>query len=267
MVAGMSTPSLPADVIEVGDGFWNIRGSFKIGGIVDVGTQASLVRTGEGYLILDACELKDETRGWLDAQTDGGRRVRAVLHLHPFHTVFARRLHERYPKAPLYGTARHAAKLPGLPWEMLRTEDPALHARFADDLAFSVPRGVDFIPDNESLHFTSVLAFHPASKTLHVDDTLIYMELPRLLRSLKRDLLRLHPTLPKVLERRPGAVADFREWTRDLVERCRSMDNLCAAHSAVLLGRHHRGPPLAERVQAAVDAVSGKLAAHERKHG
>ncbi|MFW6066930.1 MAG: hypothetical protein ACOC97_01225 [Myxococcota bacterium] len=254
-------------MIEVGDGFWNIRGSFKIGGVVDVGTQASLVRTNDGYVILDACDFSDETRRWIDAQTRGGEDLVAVLHLHPFHTVFARALHQLYPKVPLYGTARHATKLPDLPWQPSRTEDPELHARFSGDLTFSVPRGVAFIPANESLHFASVLAFHPASRTLHVDDTLTYVRLPKLLRPFKRDLMMLHPALAKVLEPRSGAVSEFRDWTRELVERCRGVDNLCAAHSACLLARDDSGPPIAERVQAAVEKVAGTLAAHERKHG
>lgn len=262
----MSDHRTPSNVIEVGDGFWNLRGSFKLGGVLDVGTQASLVRTRDGYVMLDAIELSDETRGWLDARTRGGEDLAAVIHLHPFHTVFVRGLHALYPQAALYGTARHAAKLPDLPWQALHAEDPALHARFADDLRFSVPRGVDFIPANESLHFASVLAFHPASKTLHVDDTLVYLRLPRPLRALKRDVMRLHPTLPQVLQRRPGAAADFRDWTRELVADCRGVDNLCAAHSASLLGRDG-GPPIAERVQRAVDQVAGKVAAHERKYG
>lgn len=257
----------PANVIEVGDGFWNIRGSFKLGGIVDVGTQASLVRTRHGYVMLDACDVSDETRRWIDAQTHGGDEITAVLHLHPFHTVSARRLHDLYPKATLYGTARHAAKLPDLPWHALRTNDPALHEHFEDDLHFSVPRGVDFIPANESLHFASVLAFHPASGTLHVDDTLTYLQLPKLVHPFKRDMLMLHPTLGKVLQPRAGAVTEFRDWTRELVDRCRHVDNLCAAHAATLLGRDNDGPSIAERVQAAVERSASKLEAHQRKHG
>ena len=31
-------------IIKVSEHFWNIRGSFKIGGLIDIGTQASLVR-------------------------------------------------------------------------------------------------------------------------------------------------------------------------------------------------------------------------------
>ncbi|CAN5925248.1 hypothetical protein BH11MYX4_BH11MYX4_42480 [soil metagenome] len=250
------------------DGFWNIRGSFMIAGFYDLGTQASLVRRASGkFVVLDSCSIADDTRRWIHAQTRDGDDIEAILNLHPFHTLHVRSLHEAYPRAKLYGTARHRAKLADLPWQPLLTEDPALHEAFREDLGFSVPRGVDFIPKNENLHFSSVLAFHHASKTLHVDDTLLYMRVPWPFRLFKPDVTRLHPTLGAVLERRAGAAADFRAWARELVERTRDVQNLCAAHSTALLAGKNEGASIAARVEAAVRAVEGKLQAHERKFG
>jgi len=258
----------PRNVIEVADGFWNIRGSFMIAGIYDLGTHASLVRRASGkYLLLDACAFSDETQRWLRELTRDGEDLEAILHLHPFHTLHVRAIHEAFPNAKLHGTARHQDKLGDLPWQPLRTDDARLHAVFGADLGFSVPRGVDFIPQNEKFHFASVLAFHHASKTLHVDDTLLYLRVPCPFRLFKPDLTRLHPTLASVLERRPGAAADFRAWGRELVEAARNVQNLCAAHSAVLLARKNNGPSIGARVEAAVRNVSGKLAAHEHKYG
>jgi hypothetical protein len=258
----------PRNVIEVVDGFWNIRGSFMIAGFYDLGTHASLVRRASGkFVLLDACSIDHETRRWVHEQTRDGEDLEAILNLHPFHTLHVRSLHEAYPRAKLYGTARHHAKLEGLPWESLRVEDAALNEVFGEDLGFSVPRGVDFIPKNESLHFASVLAFHHASKTLHVDDTLLYMRVPWPFRLFKPDVTRLHPTLGAVLERRAGAVSDFRGWGRELVERTRDVQNLCAAHSTVLLAGKNEGASIGSRVEAAVKNVEGKLAAHERKFG
>jgi hypothetical protein len=257
----------PTNVIHVGEGFWNIRGSLKIGGILDVKTHASLVRRQRGgYVMLDACELDDEVKRWIGEETNGGADIEAVLHLHPFHTVFVRALHEAYPKAKLYGTARHKRLASELSWEAEETDHDALHALFADDLDFSVPRGVDFIPKNENLHFSSVLAFHTASKTLHVDDTLCYAKLPAPFSWWKKEMLAFHPSLAKVLEPRAGAVRDFREWTVELMARVRSVENLCAAHTSVLL-RDAGGPSVADRVADAVRGLEGKLAAHERKYG
>ncbi len=258
----------PDNVIAVGDGFHNLRGKLVVRGILPVGTQASLVRRKNGkYLLLDAIALDDETRQWVLAQTDGGQAIDAVLHLHPFHTIFVKAFHEAFPGAKLYGTTRHHKRAPGLKWEALRTDEAALHEMFADDLEFTVPRGVHLIPENENLHFSSVLAFHPPSKTLHVDDTLNYVRLPLPFSLFKKDMLGFHPTLARVLEERAGAADEFREWAKDLVERLRSVENLCAAHTTVLLARHVDGPSIADRVAEALRGLEGKLAAHAARFG
>ncbi|HEU4406873.1 MAG TPA: hypothetical protein VFS43_16520 [Polyangiaceae bacterium] len=254
-------------VIEVDDGFWNLRGSFRVAGVVELGTHMSLVRReGGGYLALDACGLVPETRALLDETTGGGERLEAVLHLHPFHTLHVRALHQLYPRARLYGTARHHAELADLPWEPLRTEDPALHAHFAADLDFTVPRGVDLVTPNPNVHFGSVLAIHRATQTLHVDDTLAYARLPAPLRVFGRDLTRFHPGLGRALRREPGAAGAFRAWARELIERAAPLRNLCAAHTSTLLARGNEGPPIAARIEDALRRVEGTLRAHEQKH-
>ena len=258
----------PNNVIAVGEGLHNLRGKLVVRGILPVGTQASLVRRKNGkYLLLDAIALDDETRQWIRSQTDGGNAIEAVLHLHPFHTIFVESFHEAFPKAKLYGTARHHKRAPGLKWEAERTDEPALHEMFADDLDFMVPRGVHLIPTNENLHFSSVLAFHRASKTLHVDDTLNFVRLPFPFSLFKKEMLGFHPTLARVLEERAGAASDFRAWAQELVERLGSVENLCAAHTTTLLARDVEGPSIAERVSAAARGLEGKLAAHEAKFG
>lgn len=264
----MPDQSLPRGVIEVADGFWNIRGSYKLRGLVELGTQTSLVRRSSGgFVFLDAYTLPDEVKRWVDAKTDGGAAVEAILNLHPFHTLHVEGMHAQYPDATLYGTVRHVERFAALPWARERTEDATLHARFADDLAFTVPRGVDFVSANPNLHFASVLALHPASRTLHVDDTLMYVRLPKLLRWWKKEHFGFHPTLGKVLEPRSGAAREFREWARELIETTRDVDNVCTAHSAALLGRKNDGPSVSARVEQALANVEKTLRAHEAKHG
>ena len=255
--------------IHVADDFWNIRGSFKIGGVVDIGTQASLVRRSNGkFVFLDSYTLSGEVEREVLELTNGGADVEAILNVHPFHTVFARKMHERFPRAKLYGTARHVSRFPELPWEMLRTEDPELHEVFAEDFHFSVPRGVDFISANENVHFSSVLVLHRASKTIHVDDTLMYVRLPRPMRVLGLgDAMSFHPTLAKALEKRAGAASDFRGWAKELAERWRDAENLCAAHTATLTAQKNKGASIHGRLLTALGKVEGKLAAHERKYG
>ncbi len=57
-------------ILQVSDDFWNIRGDFKIGGILNIGTHASLVRRGNGkFVLLDAYTLQGEVKEQVDALT------------------------------------------------------------------------------------------------------------------------------------------------------------------------------------------------------
>jgi len=255
--------------LQIADDFWNIRGSFKIGGLVDIGTHASLIRRANGrFVFLDAYSLPGDIEREVSELTDGGKDIEAILNLHPFHTVHVRKMHAQYPHAKLYGTARHLSRFPELPWEAARTEDPELHAMFAEDFDFSVPRGVDFISSNENVHFSSVLVLHRASKSIHVDDTLMYIRLPKAIRLLgPKDTTRFHPTLGKALETRAGASRDFRTWAKELANRWQDAENLCAAHTATLTARKNQGPSIHARLLEALDKVDGTLKAHERKYG
>lgn len=260
---------MPKKTLQVAEDFWNIRGSFKIGGVVDVGTQVSLVRRANGkFVFLDSYSLSDSAAREVDVLTNGGQDLEAILNVHPFHTVHVRKMHERYPRAKLYGTARHLSRFSALPWESLKTEDPELHATFAEDFDFSIPKGVDFVSANENVHFSSVLVRHRASKTIHVDDTLMYLRLPRVARRLGlKDSMTFHPTLGKALEKRAGAARDFRKWAEDLAQRWSDVQNLCAAHTAALLADKNGGASIESRILKALGKAAGTLEAHERKYG
>lgn len=248
-------------IIEIAEGFWNIRGHFRVLGLLDVGTQSSLVRLRSGrFVLLDCYALSGEVRATVERLTEGGALLDAIVNLHPFHTVHVRAVAKAFPNAKLYGTARHHAKLPDLPWQPERTETDACAALFAEELDLSVPAGVALVPDNENLHFGSVLAFHRASRTLHVDDTLNWLPLPWGAR------LAFHPTLGQVLERRPGAADAFRAWAQGLVERCRSVDHICTAHARKLAPPAGAGE-IANWVQEALRRVEGTLQKHARRHG
>ena len=255
-------------ILQISDDFWNIRGDFKIGGVLNIGTHASLVRRGNGkFVLLDAYTLKGRVKEQIDALTRNGEDIEAIINLHPFHTVHVKKVHKQYPNAKLYGTQRHIEKFPDLPWQPELTESNECAGLFADDLEFSVPAGVDFISSNEHLHFSSVLAYHKASKTIHSDDTLMYLKLPGLLDMIVRPEISFHMTLPKTLEKRAGAVKDFREWAKGLAEQWSDAENLCAAHSATLLGRENRSESIAKRILTALQKVEPTLRRHERKFG
>jgi len=246
-------------IIQIADDFWNIRGSFRVFGLLDVGTQASLARLRSGgFALLDSYTLTDEVAEKVMALTDGGRAIEAILNLHPFHTVHVTKTAAMFPAAKLFGTRRHREKAPDLPWQDLLTESAELHAKFADDFVFTVPRGVDFISSNENVHFSSVLAMHRSSRALHVDDTLMFTKLPFV------GGLSFHITLKAVLERRPGATADFRAWAAELISLCGGVEQLCTAHAKPLPPSTREGFDLAAEVRGALVKVEKVLRAHER---
>jgi hypothetical protein len=132
--------------------------------------------------------------------------------------------HQAFPGAKLYGTARHKTKLPDLPWESGLIEESSTQAQFSDDLDFSMPQGVDFISSNESIHFSSVLCYHKATKTVHVDDTFMFVPTPKAAEIIgfKEGTLQLHPTLAGA-PRAAAAPKAYRYQHTALVRRMASM--------------------------------------------
>ncbi|WP_422357825.1 hypothetical protein [Qipengyuania flava] len=252
-------------LIDLGNGFWTVRGSLRIGGVFDVGTQCSLVRLANGnFVFLDSYTLTDAIRAEVDALTDGGARVEAIINVHPFHTLHCEWMHRAFPQAKLYGTARHLEHLPDLPWESLRCEDDGLAQRYADDFAFSVPRGVVLVSDDESVHFSSVLMLHRASGTLHVDDTFVYLRKGFPLNLLPfTGRLGFHPTLAKALEPRAGAADAFRDWAIGLGVDWADTRRIAAAHNAVLELDAKQLPDL---IGAALGRVKPVLDAHRGQY-
>ncbi len=260
---------MAAQIQQLADNFWNIRGSFKIGGVLDIKTHCSLVKLASGkFVFLDAYTLPTKVKREVDKLTDNGADIEAIINLHPFHTVHVSAMQQQYPRAKLYGTARHVALLPELPWEADLTESDALQARYAADLEFSIPAGVDFISSNDKIHFSSVLVFHPASRTIHVDDTLMYLRLPRAAAMIGvQGPLVFHPTLGSALLRQAGAARAFRQWASTLAEKWSDAENLCAAHTGNLLRQGSAGDSIAERIERALHKVDRVLARHESKYG
>ncbi len=260
---------MAAKMLQIADNFWNIRGSFKIGGVLDIKTHCSLVELASGkFVLLDAYTLPAKVKRQIDDLTDNGDAIEAIINLHPFHTVHVKAMQQQYPRAKLYGTARHVSLLPQLQWEPDFTESAVLQERYAPDLEFSIPAGVDFISSNDKIHFSSVLAYHPASKTIHVDDTLMYVKLPRAAGMIGvQNPLVFHPTLAMALLRQPGAARAFREWALTLADNWSGALNLCAAHTGNLLEQGDDSESIAHRIEQALHKVERLLDRHERKYG
>lgn len=251
------------DLTRLDEGFWRVRGSFRVGPI-DVGTQCSLARLSDGgWVMLDSYTLPGPILAQVREITGG--KLRAIVNLHPFHTLHCEWAHHAFPEAAMFGTARHQAKLPALPWQAERCEDGVLAREFGDSFAFSQPAGVPLVCADESVHFSSILALHLASGTIHVDDTLVY-----LVKGFPLSLLPMtgrlgfHPTLAKALEPRAGAAAEFRAWARALGRDWQDARRIAAAHNAVL--ELPQGD-FSRRLDAALTSVETVLASHEAKHG
>lgn len=249
--------------------FWTVRGTFRVAGVIDIGTQMSLVRREDGrFVLLDSYESATAFAA-IDGLTDGGRAIEAIVNVHPFHTLHCRAVHRRYPHAELIGTARHQRLQPDLPWSPQPIEHPASWRRFAPDLAFMLPSGVDFAPADERVHVGSVLVRHRPSRIVHVDDTLNVFAPPAALQPLLRPWLgkprlRFHPMLAKALEKRPGAADAFAQWARELASEWADTAVVCAAHSQV----HRPGAAgFADEVTAALQKVAPVLAAHRARYG
>lgn len=248
------------------DGFWNLRGIHRLAGLIDIGTQMSVVRRPSGrFVIIDGIALDDGQRDALLALTDGGAQVDAVVHVHPFHTLHVETIHRLLPHATLYGTARHREKWPALPWAGPPVETWGSRHRLADVFALSVPAGLDFVSADDDVHVASVLVRHKASGIVHVDDTLNVFAAPGVLGAvLPQSALKMHPRLAKALKPEPGAADAYARWARSLARRWADTPAVCAAHSAVR--------PLApggfrEEVEAALADVEGTLARHRTKYG
>ena len=252
------------DIIDCGHGMWNVRGDYRIGGIVNVGTHASLIQLPSGEFIwLDSLTLEGDTLKRIMEMTDDGKAVEAILNCHPFHTLHCEWATKCFPGAKLYGSDRHKKRMPHLHWETDNVESDVVARKYADVLTFSLPRGVDYISADEKVHFSSLLARHEPSKTVHSDDTLTYLELPFPLSLAKKDTgIIFHPTLAKALEKRPGAAAEFRAWAEETADRWHDSARLCAAHNGVL---PLYGDDFRTRVEAALEKVEPVLAAHERQ--
>lgn len=253
-------------LVDCGNGFWNLRAPFKIKGLINIGTQASLIDKGDGrFLWLDCAPLDGEAERQVMAMTDGGEKVDAVLNLHPFHTMFCEDFHRRFPKADFYGSSRHKRMCTSIPWKSDLVEQEAVASRFGDILSFTVPRGVDYISGDESVHFSSVMAFHRASATVHSDDTLTFLR-DRFPVSLFPKLrgLNFHMKLGQALQRRPGAVAEFRDWVRELAEGWDDAARLCAAHNGIA---EFPRRDFREQVKDALARVEPVLANHIAEFG
>lgn len=264
--------------------FFNIRGSFRLFGLIDIGTHASLVRlepsssassnasAEPNWILIDSINFSPEQIETIRRTTNDS--IKAIVNVHPFHTVYTPNAAQAFPTAKLYGTARHHEKHPSMQWEPTTVESDQFQTEFTslfgEELDFSVPKGVDFVPSNENIHFSSVLVYHKPSKTVHSDDTFGVMRLPSFISwfGYEPTKIALHPTLGSALEKRVGAAGDFRSWLQDLLGRW-DIQNLVAAHNSNYLANDvatdGKNMTIKDHLLQSLESWEPTLVQHEQK--
>ncbi|CAF0778367.1 unnamed protein product [Adineta steineri] len=256
------------ELFEVATNFWNIRVSFKmLAGLVDLGSHMSLIRLNNGnFLVIDTVILTDHTRAEINRLTDNGAKIEAVIGVHPFHTLAFPAFYEAYPNAKYYGTPRHIRRLTTIPWAG-SLDDCNIRKKWEPEIEMRIPAGAEFVnplPESSN-HFVSVFVFHRPSRTLHVDDTIIYGDHPGFLLKLtgfKHGTMAFQPSI-KGAGLYPTAEApfEFRDWMKTLLNDW-PFDNICCAHSGIKIGGAHE--QVIELVNTA-DALFNKLSEKNRK--
>eukprot|EP00667_Euglena_gracilis_P019728 EG_transcript_21192 len=223
--------------VQVGPGFYNAHVPFRIFHVLDIGTQMSLCELPNGkFVVLDTVELDDALKADIDMLTDSGRLIEAVVATHPFHTLAFPAFHRQYPAPQYFGTPRHLRRLPNIPWAGDVSEE-AVHRRWEPHLAMLIPAGAEFdhpLPESSN-HFSNLFVLHRASRTVHTDDTVLYLRHPGLLLrlfGLHDGTMMFHPSIrgPGLLPT-PEAPRQFERWAEALL-RDWDFDTLCSAHNA-----------------------------------
>jgi len=260
-------------IVDIGNGFFNIRGSFTLlFGLLDLGTHSSLVKcSSNNYVLIDCVHLNPETKAQIDELTSSGSNLYAIINVHPFHTIYIEEVARQYPNAKLYGTQRHKDKFPALKWENELTESVEFRQLpwVKQDFEVDVPKGLRLVvPGDDNQHAGSVFIYHKASKCLHVDDTLGYVKhspLPLRLAGIGHDTIFFHPGIGSALEPRANAGKDFLEWMSGLCDRW-NVENVCVAHSGWLTKDKNEGKAsVKERILAKVEAWRSACEKHDTK--
>jgi hypothetical protein len=229
-------------IVQIGPNFFNIRTSFKVfKGLVDIGTHMSLIRLANGtFIAIDTVPLDVGLRQEIDALTDNGRNIVAVIATHPFHTLAFPDFFAAYSTPEYIGTPRHIRNLKTIPWSQFDVMSDEVQKRWSPEIEMRIPAGAEFrnpLPEMTN-HFNSVWVYHKESRTIHVDDTVMYFHNPSgLLKFAKKpDTMEFHISLPGPgLYPAPDAPALFKHWVQSVLADW-DFDNMVCAHTGAKIG-------------------------------
>ncbi len=228
----MKNKTMTDKIYDLGAGFWNVRGSFLKDGVTDMGGQCSLIKLESGrFIFLDSYALTGDIREQVMALTNDGKDVEAVLNVHPYHTVQCAQMAKDFPQATFYGSERHRKQVPEVQWSDDLVESDTVAQRYPE-LEFAVPEGMYYIAPEESVHTGSLLVYHPASRSLHVDDT--FEMPPSKLVNMVQLKINFQMTTKQALKDEPNAGKTYCDWVAGLAHKWRDTSNFCVAHSGLV---------------------------------
>ena len=200
----------------------------------------SLIRLNSGkFLVIDTVPLDTDLKKEIDTLTNNGADIEAVIATHPFHTVYFPPFYEAYPNVPYYGTPSHLRNQKLIPWagdimDHLGMWCPEVQMRIPDGSVFVAP-----LPESSN-RFSSVWVFGQQSRTIHVDDTIMYVgdDSPILFKLLgkRSGTMEFHPSMSRGgLQPTEDSPVLFKAWVEGVI-RDWDFDNACCAHVAVRQG-------------------------------
>ena len=79
VVMANSCPS-PKHMVRIGDGFYHLRGTFRKGYVLNIGTHMALARLNDGkFCVLDAIKLSQGEKDDIDMITQNGALIDSVI--------------------------------------------------------------------------------------------------------------------------------------------------------------------------------------------
>jgi len=241
-----------------------------IGGLLNIGTHMSIIQLSSGkFLVVDTVPLDDKLTAEINALTNDGKDIEAVIATHPFHTLAFPGFYEKFPSAPYYGTPRHLRVVTQVPWTGC-ISDPQLMDMWMPDVELRIPAGAEWVSPlpESSNHFNSCWVFSPRDRTVHVDDTLCYIADPPLivkwLGGLKKGHFMWHTSLSGPgLYHTQEAPFEFKAWVEAILQDW-DFDNICCAHIENKIGGAHDA---LEQALKDVEPTLQKLSDKAKKEG
>ncbi|KAL0484418.1 pheT, partial [Acrasis kona] len=170
--------------------------------------------------------------------TDGGRIIESVIGTHSFHTTHFEAFHKSYPDADYYGTPRHLKNIKKIDWKG-DLSDPSTRRKWNPDVEIRITEGSEFINPYPSNRLSSAWVFHKPSKTIHINDTVMYAEDPGFLFRMigvKKQKMTIHPSIHGYgLKDHPEAPFEFRDFVNKAIIDW-DFDNMVMAHVDNKLG-------------------------------